>query len=525
MSDDLLKVRGTSPGTDWLLVLVSVALHALAFPPWDQPLAAWVALAPLLLALRKKTARRALLLGFVWGAGSIWAQGYWVPLGISYYYDQPLVFGILFSLAASIVFYATYTALFALAASRLPPGWSAFPRACSLGVLFVTAEWARASLLSGDPWLLLGYALVPGLGFAQIADLGGVYLLSFFLVLANAALVECWAGFPQRSGVRLKEALSTLALAVLIPGVYGVWRLLDPVEAAETMPVAIVQTDQDLGAHWQEEFYGRGLRDYVALSEKAVDAGAEFLFWPEGSINFFVADDPNYRNYVENAVASWGVDLILGGPFRESNPAGDESYRNSAFYLEPEGGLVDRYDKHRLLPFGEYFPLQMIHFLRRFERVRSFTPGTGPSWIDTRQGRMAISICFEAIFPDEVRRQMNDGAQLLVNLSNDAWLGPGAGPEQHLLMVRLRAIENRTWVVRATPTGISALINPYGAVEGELPRGEAGFLAGDVALLSISTPYQRYGDVFAWMCALGSGLVLLMAHGPPSRWRGRSGPS
>lgn len=509
MSRALSKARPIRPWKDWGLVFLSIALHALAFPPWNQPLAAWVALAPLLLALRQTAPLRALWLGFVWGTGSIWAQGYWVPLGIAYYYDQSLLFGLLFSLIASIVFYSTYAALFALAASRLPIGWSAFPRASGLAMLFVTAEWARASLLSGDPWLLLGYALVPGLGFAQIADLGGVYILTFFLVLANGALVECWAGFPQRSGVRLKEALSTLALAVLIPGVYGMWRLLHPVVATETIPIAVVQTQQDLGSHWQEEFYGRGLRDYFALSEKAVRAGAEFLVWPEGSVNFFVADDVNYRAAVEAQVAEWDVDLLLGGPFREFALDGEVSYRNSAFYIEPDRGLVDRYDKHRLLPFGEYFPLQMIHLLRRFERVRSFTPGEGPSWVDTKRGRLAISICFEAIFPDEVRRQMNDGAQLLVNLSNDAWLGPGAGPAQHLLMVRLRAIENRTWVVRATPTGISALINPYGSVERQLGGDEAGFLGGDVGLLSVTTPYQRYGDIFALLCAMGSGLFLV----------------
>ena len=512
------------PRRDWLLVLLSIGLHALAFPPWNQPLAAWVALAPLLLALRQKSPGRSLWLGFLWGTGSIWAQGYWVPIGIAYYYDQPLLFGLIFSLVASVVFYATYAALFAWAAARLPIGWSAFPRSCGLGMFFVTAEWARASLLTGDPWLLLGYALVPGLGFAQIADIGGVYILTFFLVLANAALVECWVGFPQRSGVRLKEALSTLALAVLVPGVYGVWRLLDPVVATETIPIAVVQTDQDLGAHWQEEFYGRGLRDYVSISEQAVAAGTEFLIWPEGSVNFFVADDPNYRNFLESAVSSWDVDLILGGPFRDTTNTDEESYRNSAFYMQPEDGLVARYDKHRLLPFGEYFPLRMIHLLRRFERVRSFTPGEGPSWIDTTRARMAISICFEAIFPDEVRRQMNDGAQLLVNLSNDAWLGPGAGPAQHLLMVRLRAIENRTWVVRATPTGISALINPYGSVERQLAQGESGFLDGSVGLLSVDTIYQRYGDVFAFLCTSGSTLVLASLYFSGRRRRGRREP-
>lgn len=490
------------------LIALSVLLFALAFPPWNQSLLGWVALSPLLLALREMHWRRALLVGLLWGTASIWAQGYWVPLGISYYYGQSLLFGILFSLVASIVFYATYAAGFALCAARLPVKWPAFFRCVAIAAIFVSWEWARASWLTGDPWLLVGYVLVPGLGFAQLADLGGVYILSFFVVLANAALVECWVGFPEGSSVRLKEALTTLALAVLLPGVYGVWHLLNPVVATETLPVAIIQANQDLGAHWQEEFYGIGLGDHLEMSRQAAESGAELIVWPESSVNFFLETDAPYRFSVESAVSSWNADLILGGPHLESADVESPSHRNSAFYVGKNGGVSARYDKRRLLPFGEYFPLRTIEFLRRFERVRSFTPGTGPTTIDTAHGRVAISICFEAIFPGSIRRQMNEGARLLLNLSNDAWLGPGAGPEQHLLMVRLRAIENRTWIVRATTTGISALINPYGSIERELGRDRAGVVEGEVGLLSVETPYQRWGDVFALCCLIVSVVAL-----------------
>jgi apolipoprotein N-acyltransferase len=505
------RASGAKPAkirTRLALVVLSALLHAIAFPPWHQSLAGWVALAPFLLALRGVGGGRALSLGLLWGTVSIWLQGYWVPLGISHYYDQPLLFGILFSLAASVVFYATYAAAFAFCVTRLPRRWSAFPRTLAIAAIFVSWEWARASLLTGDPWLLLGYALVPGLGFAQIADIGGVYILSFFLVLANAALVECWVGFGEESGVRLKEALTTLALAVMLPGVYGVWQLLNPIAPGPALSVAVVQGNQDLGAHWQEEFYGIGLDDYLELSDAAAQAGTELIVWPESSVNFFLATDAPYRFTLESAVAEWDTELILGGPHREGGDAAGASYRNSAFYLTPEDGLVERYDKQRLLPFAEYFPLRMIEFLRRFERVRSFTPGEGPSFVETSHGRIAIAICFEAIFPGSVRAQMNKGAKLLVNLSNDAWLGPGAGPEQHLLMVRLRAIENRTWVVRSTTTGISALINPYGSIERELGRDIQGVLRGAVGLLSISTFYQRHGDVFALACLIVSLLAL-----------------
>lgn len=492
--------RRLSPRARLVLVVLSAALHALAFPPWDQPLAAWMALAPLLVAIRGVGGRAAAGLGLLWGALSIWAQGYWVPLGIAYYYDQPLVFGFLFALGASLVFYATYTAFFAFCAARLPTAWPAFPRAVAIAAFFVSAEWARASLLTGDPWLLLGYALVPGLGFAQIAAWGGVYLLSFFVVVANAALVECWFGFAESSGVRLKEALTTLALAVLVPGVYGVSHLLDADEASESMSIAVVQGNQDFGAHWREEFYGVGLDEYLELSTEVADAGAELVVWPESSVNFLVETDPPWRFAIEEAVRGWGSQLILGGPHAETNAAGERTWRNSAFLVDPEDGLQQRYDKHRLLPFGEYFPLRMISFLRRFERVRSFEPGDGTAILETARGKVGVSICFEAIFPDTIRRQVGDGARLLLNLSNDAWLGPGAGPEQHLLMVRLRAIENGIWVVRATTTGISAVINPFGAVERDLPRGVRGVIGGEVGLGSTPTFYSRYGDVFAALC-------------------------
>ena len=504
------SARSSSVRARTILVVVSAALHALAFPPWDQPLAAWVALAPLLLALRGVSARSAAAFGLLWGTLSIWAQGYWVPLGISYYYDQPLAFGLLFALGASLVFYATYAALFAFCVVRLPRSWSAFPRCVAVAALFVSSEWARASLLSGDPWLLLGYAMVPGLGFAQIAAWGGVYLLSFFLVLANAALVETWVGFSESSGVRLKEALTTLALAVLVPGVYGVAHLLEAREAEESMRIAVVQGNQDFGAHWREEFYGVGLEEYLELSSEVAAAGAELVVWPESSVNFLVESDPPWRFAVEDAVRSWGTQLILGGPHAETDDAGQRTWRNSAFLVDPEQGLQGRYDKRRLLPFGEYFPLRMISFLRRFERVRSFTPGEGSAILETARGKVGVSICFEAIFPDEVRRQVQDGARVLLNLSNDAWLGPGAGPEQHLLMVRLRAIENGIWVVRATTTGISAVINPFGAVERSLPRDSRGVIGGEVGLGSRPTFYGRYGDVFAALCVLIS-LVALFA--------------
>jgi apolipoprotein N-acyltransferase len=201
-----------------------------------------------------------------------------------------------------------------------------------------------------------------------------------------------------------------------------------------------------------------------------------------------------------------GADLIVGSPHHDG--AADErepSYFNSAFYVASEGNLTSRYDKAHLLPFAEYFPMRFVEFLRRrFERVRYFSPGDGNTLLATRAGPAAVVICFEAIFPEIVRRQMRQGAKLLVNLSNDVWLGGGAGAEQHLAMVVLRAVENRTWVIRSTTTGISALIDPYGRITAQTKQFEQSVLNGHVVPMEIDTPYKRFGDVFAYLCVVAS---------------------
>ncbi|HYD49556.1 MAG TPA: apolipoprotein N-acyltransferase, partial [Terriglobales bacterium] len=186
-------------------------------------------------------------------------------------------------------------------------------------------------------------------------------------------------------------------------------------------------------------------------------------------------------------------------------------YYNSAFAIQPGGAITARYDKEHLLPFGEYFPLRTIRLLRRnFERVRSFTPGVSDVPLETRLGRTAVVICFEAVFPELVRRRM-EGAEVLVNLSNDAWLGDNAGPRQHALMVAMRAIETRSWVVRATTTGVSAFIDPHGRVVAATEMNVAAVLDRSVVPLQITTLYERTGDLFAYACVAAALLATVTA--------------
>lgn len=502
------------------LLLASAAAHALAFPPWNLSFLAFVAVAPLLWTVRRLPPWRAALAGHLWGSAAIWGVGGWVAGALTFYYEQPWWFGILFCLVGCQILWGLYYGAFGFLVSRFTPALSPPLRVLAIGFLWVACELARATLLTGEPWMLLGYALIPHPRLIQAADLGGVYLLSFAVILVNALIAEAASGTLRSAALALRTGAVPVA-AVAMLWLYGGWRLTMPLPEEPRVDVTVVQANNALGWQWRSEYFGQGLERYLDLS-RAVGAGGEprLLVWPESALTFFLAREPLYQRPIFDLLEWSGADLIAGAPHMEGTPEQPRFY-NSAFYLGADRRLWGRYDKVHLLPFAEYFPLRFIDLLQRnFEKVRTFTPGDGRTLLETRWGTAAVVICFEAIFPEIVRAQMASGAALLVNLSNDVWLGGGIGQQQHLAMVVLRAVENRTWIVRSTTTGISALIDPWGRIRARSPLFEEAVLQGSVVPMTVTTVYARFGDVFAHGSVAAALLLLALGW---ARTRARAG--
>lgn len=218
-------------------------------------------------------------------------------------------------------------------------------------------------------------------------------------------------------------------------------------------------------------------------------------------MTFFLEREPLYRAAIARVLVPHGAELLAGGPRVEDE--GAPRYYNSAFVLAPTGALVARYDKERLLPFAEYFPFGSGLLRREFARVREFTPGAdGGTPLPTAAGPAGVVICNEAMFPRLVARRVRDGAALLVNLTNDSWLGDTQYSLQALDMARVRAVEQRRWVIRASTSGPSALIDPFGrVVEATVPDVRAT-LAGTVRPEHGSSSYGAWGDAFGLGCVL-----------------------
>jgi apolipoprotein N-acyltransferase len=519
---------GAAPGT---AAAASGLLLAAAYPRPDLQLLGFVALVPLLVSLQGCRPARALRRGYACGVVFFGILLYWVGGVMVDYGGLPWLLAVPI-LALLIAYLATYVALFALLVAA---AWTRLGPVALAGAPFVwvALELARARLLTGFPWGLLGYSQYRNLPLLQAAGLGGVYLVSFLVLGVNAALALLvvrarGAGDAgPRGGLAAAGALLLLAGAAHAAGAVA---LAAPPGGATgpPVPVAAIQANVPQERKWSAAAAGAILADLDRLTRQAAEAGARLIVWPESSSPYSIRvpardrDDAGaprvvpheaYLGRLLDLAAETGTTLVIGTVDYRVVDGGLRAF-NSAARLGPDRSLGPVYDKIHLVPFGEYVPLQrLLFFVDRMARgaIADFAPGASADPLPTPWGGAATFICYEAIFPELVRRLAAADPAFLVNITNDAWFGRTSAPAQHLAMAVVRAVETRRDLLRAANTGISAVIDPRGRIVARTRLMETAVLKASVTPRAGGTPYVRSGDAFAWACVI---LALAQAAAP-----------
>jgi apolipoprotein N-acyltransferase len=535
----------------WLLVLLSTLLQVVIFPLPGLYVLSWFAFAPLTVALMRTRPAGALevdgsvnlqaakpgqgfLLGYV--SGILWYAGtcYWIYDTMHQYGGLSAPFALL-ALFLFCLYLGLYHGLFGLLLSLAAgPGRDNRLALVAAPFLWVAVELAR-TLVTGFPWNLLGTAEVDNISLSRITTLTGVYGVSFEIMLVNVAVAAAFL-LPRKKRSVLMIA-SMAAAAVLQAG-----RLVGAPALPTDHTALLVQENISVEATWTRDAFDRTLQELTDLSVSAVShssnlasavventpskqnpprgnpsqtnsAKIDLIVWPESPAPFFT-NDPLFRNALSEATRKSRTWLVTGaiGSAPAIPPATPTSRLfNSAALISPSGDWIARYDKVHLVPFGEYLPFPSLFAFAGglTKEVGEFEHGGSRAPLDAGGTNLGIFICYESVFPGEVREFANRGAQVLVNLSNDGWYGDSGAYAQHLNQTRMRAIENDRWLLSATNTGVTASIDPYGRTVARLPRKKRAALVAPYALTSVTTFYTRHGDWFAWLCAIISTGVLL----------------
>jgi apolipoprotein N-acyltransferase len=506
----------------YLAAILSGLLLAVAFPKYDQSYLLFFALIPLLWALRGQSRRTGFWLGIVHGLTFYLGLLSWI-LYVTHVYGKlpwPLALGVLLLLAGYMSLYRGLWAWGVVWAEKheISLLWFA-------PTLWVVMEFIQGYPISSFPWELMGHGLYRYPLLLQTADLIGAYGLSFLLVLVNVSLL--FILFPssksRQAGWRTALALLIVVLAAWLG--YGYYRQATITEAMARSPrinTAVIQGNIRQGDKWDPQVVQATLETYARLTrqtlggEKRGEEGAPlpFVIWPETAAPFFFQRHPGrdtpFDLLIREIAKENNAFLLFGAPAMEPRPQG-EVFFNRAYLLNPQGEVAGSYDKSHLVPWGEYVPLQRIFFFiqKMVPMIGDFAEGPVGATVSLPQGKVGVLICYESIFGYLSRAQVKNGAQLLVNITNDAWFGTTSAPYQHMSMAVLRAVENRVCLARAANTGISAFISGDGRILWTSPLEQEDGRAMDLPWLPGGSFFTRYGYFFPWICIVAVALVFL----------------
>ena len=505
----------------------------LSFPKSDLGLLAWIALVPLHWALDGKSKAQAFWIGWLSGTIAFTGMMAWVVTTMNTYGKVPLVisYGIMLLLTIYLGLYVGLYSAGAVWFRTLIPRYGLFAVPC----LWVSLELARTYVLSGLPWGLLGYSQYRQIEVIQIADHMGVYGVSFLIVLVNVALAEflSWL-MPLLRGFRPAklpwELVAMAALLVTLSWEYG----LATLSGAPTydihrssISVGVVQPNVDQAVKWDTAHREEILARFDRLTEQ-LGRATDLVIWPEAATPFVFEREPVYQLQLIALANRAQAPILFGSPALRFYPDRRPYLLNSAYLLSPDGQLLGRYDKHHLVPFGEYIPFKssLLFFLDKLvEGIGDFEAGTGPTVLTLqpkprsaaagmvgtppRPINFGVAICYEVIFPNLVRQFAANGAEFLVTVTNDAWFGSSSAASQHFSMVVFRSVENHLAFARSANTGISGFIDPFGHIIEATPIFTEQAVKATMQVWRPHTFYSRYGDVFAYGCVIICALLCL----------------
>ena len=513
------------------LITLSAALYALPFPPTSIRFLIWIALVPLLAAIGlSRTSWQAGGIGAAWALVMTLFVGRCLPPAVVVFHEQSLFAGWLLLAGAGALTAVPQYALFAVAfralAARSIAGLPVLT-----GAAWAAAEWARVELPPGNPWAIAGLATVDMTHLAGLARITGVYGLSFLVAASNAVILLLLVrGLPNQllegsplarcSGARVPRGTTAALVASLLAAFIlalgassytdsGISSAKPPPEPAENArtTISIIQPALPPDPARSPESHRQRLQAHLDLTTEAVaQSKPDLVVWPESSLGFFLDQDGPWRNDLQMRVPLAGAELIAGGP--RLLASGDIA--NSLFVLGPGGWPAATYDKQVLLPLGEWFPANSSALLRRDlgAAPQTYAAGTATGLLPTAVGKLGPAICNEIMIPRILRQHVRDGAGLLLNPANDAWFPHAGCPLGLFEIARMRAIEHGRWMIRASSSGPSAIINPSGEIIAQVPIGEAGWTHAEVAQILKRTFYSRWGDLFSVTCWLAVLLAL-----------------
>jgi apolipoprotein N-acyltransferase len=470
-------------------------LLALSFPKYGHPAVAFIALVPLLVALRGASPRRGLGLGLI--AGFIHYAGtvYWTGATVSTFGGLPIIVAVLVTgllvlyMAAYIAIFGAITAVllrrFQIAGMWLAPA------------VWVAMEYLRGILIGGFPWIPLGNTMVTFLPIAQLASVTGVQGLSLLVAFLNVGFAVAAISTGRR---QLLAAGTSIAL-ILMVSTWGGRRLAaNELTHGQPIRVGLIQGNIPQEEKWNPARAGMILDRYLQLSRQAVDKGAQFLIWPEASTPFYFEEDPA-GELVRRAARELRTPLLLGSDELERGDP-PRNY-NSAFMLDPAGATAAVYRKIHLVPFGEFVPFQRLLFFvgPLVEAVSAFSSGTRVTMLPVDGHMISTAICYEVTYPALQREAVRQGSEMLTTITNDAWYGESSAAFQHFEMAAMRAIEQGRYLVRSANTGISGIIDPYGRVLIRTSLFETVAVVGEARFVQARTVYATIGDLAAHVSA------------------------